>query len=78
LENGRQIKADTIGNYIVITYPFSNCHPILLSALENQKGSSLHHAATCSNSRSGYYIISNLNADELIGFIVNECEKFIM
>jgi uncharacterized protein YbaR (Trm112 family) len=73
LDDGHNIEADTFGNNIAIICPNCKSQPILLIARENQRGSSLHHAAICSSCRSGYYIISNLNADELHDVIIKEC-----
>jgi len=72
-DDGHKIEADTFGNNIAIICPNCKSQPILLIARENQRGSSLHHAATCSQCQCSYYILSNLIADELQEIIIKEC-----
>ncbi len=54
-DEGVEIQADPYGNNISITC--SSCgHPILLTALENQRGNDKSHPAKCKGCGQLYYL----------------------
>jgi hypothetical protein len=72
LDNGRKVEAHASGNSIAILCPNCGKQPILLIAIKYQKGSDIHNPATCTTCRQSYYILSNLNANELKEVIIKE------
>ena len=62
--DGEEIHADPHGNNIAICCP-SCGHPILLTALENQRGSDENHPATCKGCGKSYYLDVRAHKDML-------------
>lgn len=54
-EDGHALRGDAFGNNAAINCPACG-HSILFVALENQKGSSESHPATCIGCKKSYYI----------------------
>ena len=62
--NGDQIPADAHGNNVAFTC--SKCsHPVLASALENQRGSDFDHPVDCKGCGRGYWLDVRPSAEKL-------------
>lgn len=72
LENGVVVKSDTYGNNFTILCPNCNQFPILFVARKNQKGSNTNNPSICQNCQSSYYIVSDLNKEELSEVLIKK------